>query len=98
LRNATATTPWIGAGAVVDGRGEMVVLEEVGGTEVAGAVSAVERPAGEVTTDAIPAPAARTSSVVTAIHERALPGTRIPTSRRLPSPSFTSERRVALTR
>src|ERR1700680_2579320 len=69
----------LGAGTVVEVVGGTVVLPPGGGgSEGVGAALRAECPAGDVATEATPAPVARTRRVTTTIHELALPGLRIP--------------------
>jgi len=75
--------PSTGGGTVVVRGGGVVVVvvpEGAGGSEGVGLAPAVERLAGEVATEAVPAPMTRRRRVTTTIHEVARPGTRIHTS------------------
>src|SRR5579863_4784907 len=85
LTNATCAKPSTGGSAVVG----ILVVEVVvvgvagpvvGGADEVGATLAAGRAAGDITTDAIPAPAARTSIAARTDQVALLPGTRIPTS------------------
>lgn len=73
----TWAMPSLGAGTEVEVVGGTVVLV-VGGSEVVGTAFLAECPDGDVATEAIPTPMARTTRVTTTIHEPALPGIRIP--------------------